>query len=340
MARKGVEESAVLGQSEGEGAGENGASQAGSVLPLPLKYRPQVLDEVWGQDVLLQDLARLVGDAGRPHVYLFVGPAGCGKTTLGRILAKELQCSERDFRELNTANTRGIDTIREISNEVLFAPWEGPVRVYLFDEAHKLTNEAQNALLKLLEEPPEHVYFILTTTDPDKLLVTVRQRCQSFRVVPLPRTMLAEFISGIAAAEGYSFADQNLDADVVAEIAKRANGSPRMALVFLQRILGKNKEDAFKGLADLGLNETTAMDLLHCLLDKKNSNWLTVAKVMRGLNEEVESVRMALLTSLANRLLDTGNARFARLMVPFTESTYYSGKAGLTYQVFMAWCLE
>src|SRR5690606_3369465 len=107
-----------------------------------------------------------------PHAMLFTGPSGCGKTTLARILRVKLRCSDNDFQEINAADFRGIDSIRSMRQQVGAAPLGGDSRIWLIDEAHSMTADAQNAFLKLLEDTPRHVYFFLATTDPQKLKKT------------------------------------------------------------------------------------------------------------------------------------------------------------------------
>ena len=144
-------------------------------------YRPESFDEVIGNEDTIERLKAVLGnEIRRPHSYLLHGPAGCGKTTLGRIIAKEVGCKGMDFVELDSADFRGIQSVRGIRRQTAYAPMESECRVWLLDEAHALTNDAQTALLKALEEPPSHVYFILCTTMPEKLLPTLRSRCSQY----------------------------------------------------------------------------------------------------------------------------------------------------------------
>ena len=132
------------------------------------KYRPTSFKQVVGQEEAIRTLTELGKRKAIPHAILFTGPSGVGKTTLARILQRKLKCVGNDFVEMNAANDRGVGIIRSIQNKVGLAPMLGSCRIWLMDEAHQLTSDAQSAFLKLLEDTPSHVYFMLATTDPQK----------------------------------------------------------------------------------------------------------------------------------------------------------------------------
>src|SRR3989442_6163055 len=182
------------------GRASPGAS-IGLVAALYRKYRPQDFDEVVGQEAIVRTLKNAIATGQVRQAYLFAGPRGTGKTSLARILAKGLNCAQGptptpdkvcnacvtiasgtslDVVEMDAASQRGIDDIREIRDRVVLQPAEGRYKVYILDEAHQLTDAAWNALLKLIEEPPPHLVFVFCTTDLQKVLPTVRSRCQTF----------------------------------------------------------------------------------------------------------------------------------------------------------------
>ncbi len=143
-------------------------------MGLDLKHRPKSFDRIIGNEDTVEALESYLTKKDLNHSFLFTGPSGTGKTTLARIVAGELGCEGMDFTEMNSADFRGIDTIRNIRQQMVFPPMEGKNRGWLLDEAHKLSNDAMNSLLKPLEEPPNHVYFFLATTEPQKLITTIR----------------------------------------------------------------------------------------------------------------------------------------------------------------------
>ena len=218
------------------------------------KYRPQRFSEVVGQDHVINTIAREVVDAKIAHAYLFAGPRGTGKTTTARLLAKSLNCTNRgadaepcnecvsclgitegtslDVIELDAASHNKVEDVREIRVNVgTVAAAPGARRVYILDEAHMLSRAAGNALLKTLEEPPEHVVFVLATTEPYKLLDTIRSRAQRFDFHPVSTETLVEHLGEIAAREGFIGQDDGL-----AMVASHARGSVRDALSLLEQV--------------------------------------------------------------------------------------------------------
>jgi len=307
--------------------------------PLHLKYRPKDFTEFVGNSSVVKSLSEIVErKEGIPHAFLFKGPSGCGKTTLARILKNKLGCGDRDFHEFNVANTRGIDTIREIINICNYAPLSGKVRIFLLDESHRLTSDAQNALLKILEDTPDHVYFILCTTDPGKLIPTIRNRCHSFEVKRLNRLESFKLIDWVCEQEGWE-----LSTRVKREIYTVAEGCPRQILVTLDMIIGADtEEEALDIIRHTSVESGSISELARILMSKNSSSykWGEVVKVLSAMDVDAEEIRRGLCGYFAKVLLNrvNGDSRVYGLLGCFLDSTYDSGKAGLVYQLYTA-CL-
>ena len=138
------------------------------------KYRPQTPEEIYGNDLAIKSIRSELNKGA--HVFLLTGPGGCGKTTTARVFARQLGADELSIHELNSSENRGIDSVREIMEQIRYTPLDGGKTVYILDEMHQQTSASQNALLKVLEECPEHCYFFLCTTNPEKLIQPLKTR--------------------------------------------------------------------------------------------------------------------------------------------------------------------
>src|SRR5438105_6703943 len=221
---------------------------------LARKWRPKSFAELVGQEHVVTALANALNNGRLHHAYLLTGTRGVGKTTIARILAKSLNCLTNgvsatpcgtcdacreidagrfvDLLELDAASHTGIDNMRDILDNARYAPTVGRYKVYLIDEVHMLSKPAFNSMLKTLEEPPEHVKFVLATTDPQKIPVTVLSRCLQFNLKPLSATLIAARVTHILGAEGIAY-----DESAVALIARAAQGSVRDALSLLDQAI-------------------------------------------------------------------------------------------------------
>lgn len=203
-----------------------------SDVALYRKYRPQTFAEVLGQDQVTRVLEASIKNGTVAHAYLFAGSRGTGKTSVARILASALKVTPEDLYEIDAASNRGIDEIRALREGVHTQPFRSPYKVYIIDEAHMLTKEAFNALLKTLEEPPAHVIFVLATTEPDKILDTIHSRCQVFTFKKPSRAVLKEVIADIAGKEKV-----RIEPSAVELIAALGDGSFRDTQSMLQKVM-------------------------------------------------------------------------------------------------------
>lgn len=303
-------------------------------VALHLKYRPMTLDEVVGNEDIVAILRRqLSGEAGQPvpHSLLFHGPTGCGKTTLGRIVAKELGAKGNDIREVDSADFRGIDTIREIRSQSKYLPLEGPVRAWILDEVHRLTNDAQSALLKALEDTPAHVYYILCTTDPQKLLPTIRGRCADFQVRTLTDQEMLRLLRRVVKAE-----QESLPRPVYTQIVQDSLGHPRNALQILAHVLSVEPDQRLEVAKRAAETQSEVIELCRALT--QHAPWKKVANVLKGLkDQDPEEIRRAVLgycqAILLNGKQDDG---VAALMEEFIEPFYNTGFPGLVFACYSA----
>ena len=195
-------------------------------------YRPQTFKEVRGQSHVVDVLAKAIKNKKIAHAYLFAGSRGTGKTSVARILARELGVSDKDLYEIDAASNTGVDNIRELREGVFVAPFDSPYKFYIIDEAHMLSRAAWNAFLKTLEEPPAHAIFVLATTEKDKIPDTIQSRCEIYSFKQPTREVLAGVIEDVAKSEGYS-----LERSASELVALLAEGSFRDALSILQKVL-------------------------------------------------------------------------------------------------------
>lgn len=216
------------------------------------KYRPKTFDDVAGQEIIIRTLKNAVINDKISHAYLFAGPRGCGKTSIAKIFAKLVNCKDSvdgmpcnkcvcctqsneqnmDVIEMDAASNNGVDEIREINNKVNLVPSLGKYKIYIIDEVHMLTIGAFNALLKTLEEPPSHVIFILATTDPHKVPVTILSRCQRFDLKKIPLENIYNRLKYICDNEKIAIED-----DAIWEIARLGDGGLRDAIGILDQVV-------------------------------------------------------------------------------------------------------
>ncbi len=238
-----------------------------SYTALARRYRSRSFDDVVGQEPIARTLRNAI-DTGRvAHAYLFSGTRGVGKTSMARIFAAAINTTkegdmpeevadairtgrDQDVIEIDAASNRGVDDARDLIANCVYRPMRGPYKVYIIDEVHMLTREASNALLKTMEEPPEHVKFILCTTEPHKVLPTIQSRCQRFDFRDIPTSRIADHLREVCKGE-----DVVCDDELLHAVARLGNGSMRDALSLLDRLLATGEKSLTLALLEelLGL---------------------------------------------------------------------------------------
>jgi DNA polymerase-3 subunit gamma/tau len=270
---------------------------------LARKWRPRSFETLVGQEHVVKALTHALEQKRLHHAYLFTGTRGVGKTTIARILAKALNCDTGitatpcgkctacteidsgryvDYIEMDAASYRGVDEMVDLLERAAFAPGAGRYKVYMIDEVHQLSNHAFNAMLKTLEEPPGHVLFILATTDPQKVPVTVLSRCLQFSLKQLPPAQIAAQLSRVLEAEGIAFEEPALRL-----VAQAAHGSMRDALSLLDQAIayagGAVSEQAVRGMLG-SIDEDFLFDILDCIARGDAQGALDVADGMESRN--------------------------------------------------------
>lgn len=295
-------------------------------LALYRKYRPATFSDVVGQNHAVELLTQAISQKKVSHAYLFCGGRGTGKTTLARIVARDIGCNQEDIIEIDAASNRGIDEIRELREAVRSSPFSSPYKVYIIDEAHMLTKEAANALLKTLEEPPSHVIFILATTDPEKLPTTIVSRCQKVVFKQPDIKTLAERLIHVAKEEGFCLPDT---ASLV--IAASGQGSYRDALGKLEQVLtiAKTKEVLDEEVFGIigNSDQTLRMDLLEAFCAKDSQHIAdTIEKLtisgtdaLRTYDEFIETIRLGLLLRIGSPA-DRGDKRLLTLATQYPHT--------------------
>lgn len=287
------------------------------------KFRPKTFDEVVGQGAAVEMLSTMLDRGNLPHTILFHGPSGCGKTTLARILARDprVGCSKMDISEINSSSYRGVDGIRELARLSELCP-VGKSRVWILDEVHKLTSDAQHAALKIFEDTPKGTYFFLCTTNPEKLIKPIRTRCADVVCSALKREELAKLVKRTA---------EKIELDiskVVDDIVDAADGSARSLLVLLDRMRNVGPERWDDLIKSGGSDSQQVIDLCRALFNKKP--WKVICGILRGIEEDPESVRWAVLGYANSVLVKQSNAHAYEMIRSFSEPFYDTKKAGLT----------
>jgi len=263
---------------------------------LARKWRPKDFSSLVGQDHIIKALTNALEQKRLHHAYLFTGTRGVGKTTIARILAKSLNCKLGvtsnpcgncpacieinggnfiDLVELDAASNTQVDNMRELLENALYAPTSARYKIYIIDEVHMLSKSAFNAMLKTLEEPPDHVKFILATTDPQKIPVTVLSRCLQFNLKQIPLSLITEHLKHVLEQEKIASDETSLQL-----LARAAQGSMRDALSILDQaiIFSKGKVEESRVHAMLGtIDQVYLYDLLEAILQKNGANLLNIA---------------------------------------------------------------
>ena len=312
-----------------------------SMKALYRKYRPLHLSEVIGQDKTIEQLQGALIKGKISHAYLFVGPRGCGKTSVARIFAHEinhfdyqLEDSYIDIIEIDAATFTSVDNIRELREKAMIMPTLGKYKVYIIDEVHMLSNSAFNALLKILEEPPEHVIFIMATTNPEKIPATIISRTQIYRFNLAEPKVMQDFLRSVCDKEGIKISD-----DALKIITERGGGSFRDSLSILNQIGTVNLSDTTIEASDvsaaLGIPEHQEIqNLINFYENSDTENITNTLAALLNYGITAESITLELINQilknptpkslqLVNQLFNvTGSFLEAKLTVALISNSF------------------
>lgn len=312
-------------------------------MSLYQKYRPATLEELAGNETTVEAIRTHYNQPPEKwtHATILTGPSGCGKTTLGRAIAKTvLKANDLNIREINFASNRGIDTAREILEQMKFRPAGGGCLVYLIDEAHGMTPDAKRAFLKPLEDCPAWVHFFLITTNYAKLIQgdegkAINTRCTLLKVESLPDASIFRLLRKVCRAEEIT----NVPDEVLNAIAGCSQGSPRSALVALEKVSCMGSPESMLKTLDGQLDEDPQVaDLCKAL---QQGNWGKSRDTLRALKEaetDAETIRRVVLGWMTGSLLKNPRAGHAEMVILecFEKPTYDNGFPQLVIGAYQA----
>ncbi len=323
--------------------------QTFSPMALYHKHRPQTFDTVIHQEHITTTLKNQITGDHVAHAYLFSGPYGVGKTTTARILAKSLNCTNRkaddpnpcgecdsckdiaasrsiDVIEIDAASQTGVDNVREnIIENAQFKPTRGKYKIFIVDEVHMLSTAAFNALLKTLEEPPQHVVFILATTDAQKLPVTVVSRCQRFTFSRVPDDVMYTHIAAVAKTEGFT-----IDDEIVTAIVRKARGGARDAINLLDQLMALGDKHITTKNASFVLPTTsyeTQLNFLSQIINKHTGNALEAIQVLIEQGTQVHLFMEELVNLLRILIIGSIDPALAKKEVYMSDADFTSLQA-------------
>lgn len=304
-------------------------------------YRPKTFADMVGNTEVINAIqTHFAQDPKRvSHCHIIYGSSGAGKTTIARIIATELLHADPDFsiHEINTSDNRGIDTVRDIRDQMRSLPLKGRSVVYIIDEAHGMTNDAKRAFLKPTEDMPKHVYFFFCTTNLTQFLKgdegkAIATRSTQWKMEPLNARQLGKLVLRVADAEKFNVADE-----VLTSIIDVADGSPRAALVALEKVMSQPTDiKAQLKILEGGLEEDPdTMEFCRALCANK-PDWKRISEVLKDMKGRVdaETVRRGVLGYCTSIMLKNGSDRICRVMEEFAVNVYDTGFPGLVLAAY------
>lgn len=300
-------------------------------MPLQTTYRPRGFKNFYGNDATVKAIKSALDCDDPNHCILISGPSGCGKTTMARIIARYLGAydpasqSNPGFIEINAADNRGIDTIRQIREECSRTPLGADVRVFFFDECHQQTRSAQEMFLKLLEDASGPNWFIFATTNPEMLTDTFKRRCAQYKVTPLSEAAISEYLGRVCKKEGLTVSD-----DTLTQIAANSTGSLGIALGILDAVKNLPDDELNDAIVQQAEKESQVIELCRALA--KGASWKTIQPILKSLKEkgeDAEGIRRMVMGYCSSWLLNKDEPKAWVIMDAFREPMYNIGFPGV-----------